>query len=699
MNSEISTNNDDIDPLLSLDQQQQQIRNPNPKRRKHNRVRTGCFTCRKRKKKCDEHQPNCENCIRNKLKCQYPSQWNEALPLNFKLETFQYDELVPLHYKRKKISTNLKSQKVPQDLFGVFLLNTSSLDVSNSNRKNNGIPAIGETVDTENVEKEVIDTKLGNSTSYESVEIVTQSPIKSLSSTPSTSLSLLTHNDNQAAEHKTIEVDHPDNALSWVFTGPVTNLHLFGKYIPNIELSPQDAELYVHCARDFMQQVSLPHAHPSLSPPNVWVNLVLESSILIDVYLSCGATYLACLHQNLKVDPLHEQSSQQLQINDNAQLSQKYRELSEIKYNLAVKSLMLAISTNSIDLDSDWLMTAGLSLCLRDRANGLNGSRCTKHVSFVYNLIKRRIDKKRQSQSLGNALPLLSLITPVERLLIDSFLFNYTCSLLTCGKQDYASLPSPYSFFPDIENWFDAPIVQNCEVKWMNNPVLGAARNSFQTLAKLIYLLRSHYEFDGDADDNSHYTNDETFWELILALNDQEIDQVEKDNVLKLNQLLKIFPLGSKTMVTSHTGEQLSYSVLRSNLAVSIITIHACKILAAKLINPKIPAYLPEIQHLVSIILEELSLYIPQDNYSSSICIASLFFCGVAIINKPQQGLLCYKLSNLKNNLSQIVANNLISILKKCWDRETTERAIFGDKCYKCFDTIFDREILESVAF
>ena len=117
------------------------------------------------------------------------------------------------------------------------------------------------------------------------MEIVTQSPIKSLSSTPSTSLSLLTHNDNQAAEHKTIEVDHPDNALSWVFAGPVTNLHLFGKYIPNIELSPQDAELYVHCARDFMQQVSLPHAHPSLSPPNVWVNLALESSILIDVYL------------------------------------------------------------------------------------------------------------------------------------------------------------------------------------------------------------------------------------------------------------------------------------------------------------------------------------------------------------------------------------------------------------------------------
>ena len=101
------------------------------------------------------------------------------------------------------------------------------------------------------------------------MEIVTQSPIKEPVINTPTSLSLLTHNDNQAAEHKTIEVDHPDNALSWVFAGPVTNLHLFGKYILILVLSPQDAELYVHCARDFMQQVSLPHAHPSLSPPNV----------------------------------------------------------------------------------------------------------------------------------------------------------------------------------------------------------------------------------------------------------------------------------------------------------------------------------------------------------------------------------------------------------------------------------------------
>lgn len=36
------------------------------------RVRTGCFTCRGRKKKCDEKKPSCSGCIRNRLDCKWP---------------------------------------------------------------------------------------------------------------------------------------------------------------------------------------------------------------------------------------------------------------------------------------------------------------------------------------------------------------------------------------------------------------------------------------------------------------------------------------------------------------------------------------------------------------------------------------------------------------------------------------------------
>ena len=36
------------------------------------RSRMGCFTCRKRKKRCDEGKPVCQACVRLKLECEYP---------------------------------------------------------------------------------------------------------------------------------------------------------------------------------------------------------------------------------------------------------------------------------------------------------------------------------------------------------------------------------------------------------------------------------------------------------------------------------------------------------------------------------------------------------------------------------------------------------------------------------------------------
>ncbi|KAH6652814.1 nodulation protein L [Truncatella angustata] len=60
----------------------QQIRDgavqSDPKKRKRNfsnRTKTGCLTCRKRKKKCDELKPECNNCLRGGFICQgYPNQ-------------------------------------------------------------------------------------------------------------------------------------------------------------------------------------------------------------------------------------------------------------------------------------------------------------------------------------------------------------------------------------------------------------------------------------------------------------------------------------------------------------------------------------------------------------------------------------------------------------------------------------------------
>ncbi|KAI1422963.1 hypothetical protein F5Y12DRAFT_572424 [Xylaria sp. FL1777] len=62
----------------SQDQSRDPVIQSDPKKRKRNfsnRTKTGCLTCRKRKKKCDESKPECTNCVRGGFVCYgYPNQ-------------------------------------------------------------------------------------------------------------------------------------------------------------------------------------------------------------------------------------------------------------------------------------------------------------------------------------------------------------------------------------------------------------------------------------------------------------------------------------------------------------------------------------------------------------------------------------------------------------------------------------------------
>lgn len=80
--SATSPDGDDSSILYSGGYPQDQSRDPviqsDPKKRKRNfsnRTKTGCLTCRKRKKKCDESKPECTNCVRGGFVCYgYPNQ-------------------------------------------------------------------------------------------------------------------------------------------------------------------------------------------------------------------------------------------------------------------------------------------------------------------------------------------------------------------------------------------------------------------------------------------------------------------------------------------------------------------------------------------------------------------------------------------------------------------------------------------------
>ncbi|KAK6199266.1 putative zinc cluster transcription factor [Scheffersomyces amazonensis] len=617
-------------------------------RNKKNRVRTGCFCCRKRKKKCDEARPTCHACLRNRIKCVYPLNPEDSAPADFTLERANYNVIPPKKKRRRSSAKEAQVLKydgsVPHEqVFNVIIASPSSAQYNSE--------SITSEAELQNV-----------------IKISKESPREKEPTEESPNTALL-----ELLEPRITEVDEQGNPTIFndIIQSPMSDVSFLShsKYISNQELSTQDSELFHHFVYEFMPSISLPHSHPLLSPDHLWVQLSSQSSILTDVYLCCGASYMSYFHNYT---------------NGSLDLSSYYSELSEKKYSQAIYSLSKAFADKSIDLDSDWLLAAGLTLCLRDRAFGLNGSRCAKHLIFVYNLIKRRDYKKRAMNQDEES---TFVITPIERSLVDSFLFNYSAALLSCSKRDLITLPSPYVLFPQIKKWLETPIFQDCDVAWMNNPVTGSALNSFEIMSKLAWLLRMHFEDEDDPELKDYYLPDEKYWELILALRQGIIDIENENRVNKLN--LENLKLSSTN----------SYKRLRSNLAVSIINLNASGILLEKLINPIIPSFLPVIQDRVNTILEELTENIPAENHSSCLITLSLFITGISTINDIQRELLSEKLTESSNSMASNVGNNILEILKFGWEKETIDRINLGDKGYKCFDLIFDRPTIESITF
>lgn len=70
------------------------------------RTKTGCLTCRKRRKKCTEEKPRCFKCVANNLEC----KWPDTIILNNKLSVLKYKE------KTSRIAKAINTKKAPDEL-------------------------------------------------------------------------------------------------------------------------------------------------------------------------------------------------------------------------------------------------------------------------------------------------------------------------------------------------------------------------------------------------------------------------------------------------------------------------------------------------------------------------------------------------------------------------------------------------------
>ncbi|GBF66794.1 hypothetical protein TMEN_9515 [Trichophyton mentagrophytes] len=64
-----------------------------PEHKKHKRTRSGCFTCRARRVKCDEKRPTCDRCGKGKRECIYPPP---QVPKSTKRHSVKVEESCPV---------------------------------------------------------------------------------------------------------------------------------------------------------------------------------------------------------------------------------------------------------------------------------------------------------------------------------------------------------------------------------------------------------------------------------------------------------------------------------------------------------------------------------------------------------------------------------------------------------------------------
>jgi hypothetical protein len=87
------------------------------------RVKTGCLTCRRRKKKCDEVKPACSGCHRNKLSCEWPISTHSPDRRNAEVQSADEPEPFAAYGRR---SGEGRIQERPQQFFPFILLDPIS---------------------------------------------------------------------------------------------------------------------------------------------------------------------------------------------------------------------------------------------------------------------------------------------------------------------------------------------------------------------------------------------------------------------------------------------------------------------------------------------------------------------------------------------------------------------------------------------
>ncbi|CDF91581.1 ZYBA0S12-02212g1_1 [Zygosaccharomyces bailii CLIB 213] len=504
------------------------------------RSKSGCLTCRNRKKKCDEVKPCCKGCRRNFLQCVWPGEVapsSSAEELSKKKHNYGFYNLT-MH---DLIDEELKSVSIPREKIPltkkpfVMLRMSKRGDLHIRQKDGSLLPvddfptvdqlSVGDEASTQSTPAEYLPGGNPSTSNYDSnlkEMFDLQWVPDQIFSASDQVFNWFTRQDHKEGVAKienlpntsTKDIDaleaivsNEQNVSSYNFfydaNDPLAQKYnsVLNKFDENDfsdlkEFSKDENFLIYACINRWLPRMGPQDTHPLLTTRATFTAHFESNYVIKEVFMCCGATFLEW-YDRTTFGPL------------SAQL-----------YASSLALITKYLSDNPFYGTEAWLLASYQLLCLRNKTTNttsvddciyclansyriikatyyVSGHTDSKRLLFVptettqqqpvhnlsYEIENRALEVEEQIDNVKNHL----ILQPHERMFLESFVYNYSVAILWAS--DLTGLPNPFSIFKELSHVLKCPIY-HCELQFMNNPIFGAAPDAFEILAKASYIAR-----------------------------------------------------------------------------------------------------------------------------------------------------------------------------------------------------------------
>lgn len=495
-------------------------------KRTEKRSKSGCLTCRNRKKKCDESKPLCKGCRRNFLQCIWPDENQNRKPTadceNVHESGFYNLTIQDMLGEIELDPSSTSGNRIPETQEPFVMLHINKQGRLQMMQKDGSVLSIDDFPSVEELSAGE-ESSSGEGSGYSEHSLLPDLQFKDLFDLewiPDQILSAsefafnwftredfidplrsLPDTENQVSSTEN-EISKSSYNFFYDVNDPLAQrynqvlMRFESNDFQDLEMYSKDENFLIYtCVNRWLPRMGPQDTHPLLTTAATFTKHFATNYVVKEVFLCCGATFLEWYNKEI------------------------FGPLSDQLYYSSLALIQKYLKDNPFYGTEAWLLASYQLLCLRNKTTNttsvddcvyclahsyriikatyyLQAQKESSHLLFVpgeidrgtvhnlsYEIENRALEVEEKVDTVKNHL----ILQPHERMLLESFIYNYSVAIL--WATDLSGLPNPFSVFKELSHVLKCPIY-HCEFQFMNNPVLGAAPDAFEILSKTSYIAR-----------------------------------------------------------------------------------------------------------------------------------------------------------------------------------------------------------------